>query len=1013
MLLTFTMAAAGAGLIGRRPLPMAFEKNSGEKDPRVLYFSRGGSVSVLISDSGLALALPPSRITGAGRTSGLLVSLAGAGPCRSVTARAEMKASANYFIGRDATKWRTNVPLYEEVICEAAFPGVDIVYRGSGGLLETEFLVHRGADPGALQFRVDGAESAAADADGNIEYRIGGHEIRFRAASPGKQANSPRARFARYATNGPSLLSLELQPRDAVPNLTPAPQIGYSTLIGGLGLDAGNSITVDAGRNTYIAGFTYSADFRTSPDSVEPIFSGAIDAFVTKLDKTGALVYSTYFGGTGQDTANAVALDAAGDVFIAGQTSSVDFPLWGAYQISPGGIFAAKLNNQGNALVYSTYLGTNLNDRANGIAVDGSGSAYITGAVFAPDLVTTTGAFQQSFAGGIKDAFALKLNPAGTALLYATYLGGTGQDEGAAIAIDAAGAAYVAGTTYSSNFPTTASAYQRALGGVRDAFVTKLDAAGRSLLYSTVLGGSGTENGAGITLDSSGSVYVTGQTTSSDFPVSAGAIRSTLGGPSDAYVARLNPSGSTLLYATYLGGAGNDAGAALALDRSGLVSVAGHTESTDFPVAIGAIQTALNGTLGDAFLATLDLSAPEPVFSTYLGGSQAEEARALAINAWGDIVLTGYTSSADLPTTPGALQQSAGGGWDGFVVLMVKPHVLGVPYDYSGDGRGDVLLYVPDRGAQYSAVSSGYGIYSYTGHTWSRGYDTIRSGDWNGDGRTDVVVYNSATGLAYAGLSDGTGNFTFSGLSWGPNYDTAETGDLDGDGTTDLVLYNKTTGSTYTALSDGIGHFTTVYQLWSPGFTHVRTGDWDGDGKTDVVLYNSATGNCYVGISTGDGNFRFTGTSWGPGYSAIETGDFNHDGKTDLLLYNSKTGTSYTAISDGTGRFSYRYHCWSAGYTHVLAVDWNGDGRTDVVVYNSRTGAAYRGSGDGLGNFAFSGMFWSPSYDFIAPRDLAGNGATGFVLYNSATGTCYTVTSSGGNFSYQYNYWGTGRIITR
>jgi hypothetical protein len=317
----------------------------------------------------------------------------------------------------------------------------------------------------------------------------------------------------------------------------------YSTYLGGTSDDRGEGIAVDAAGNVYVTGYTGSSNFPTTPGAYQTALSSSVDAFVAKLNPTGtALVYSTYLGGSGGDEALGIAVDNAGDAYVTGDTDSTDFPTTpGAYQTALGGsdAFVTKLNPTGTALLYSTYLGgTTGDDYGRGIAVDAAGNAYVTGYTYSTDFPTTPGAYQLSYGGGSYDVFVTKLNRTGTALVYSTYLGGTGNDLAFGIAVDAAGNAYVTGYTYSTNFPATPGAYQTALGGDSDAFVAKLNPTGTALVYSTYLGGTSRDWAFGIAVDAAGNAYVTGNSLSTDFPTTPGAYQTSSGGNGDVFVTK-------------------------------------------------------------------------------------------------------------------------------------------------------------------------------------------------------------------------------------------------------------------------------------------------------------------------------------------------------------------------------------------------------------------------------------------------------------------------------------------
>jgi hypothetical protein len=335
-------------------------------------------------------------------------------------------------------------------------------------------------------------------------------------------------------------------------------------------------------------------------------------------------------------------------------------------------------------------------------------------------------------------------------------------------------------------------------------------------------------------------------------------------------------------------------------------------------------------------------------------------------------------------------------------------------YDFAGNGRSGAMLYDPNLGQEYSAVSNGDGTFQYVPNLFTAHFDTLRSGDCNGDGKADLVLYNSHTALGYIGMGNGDGTFAFQSLFWSPGYDFVEAGDLNGDGKTDFALYNSSTGTMYTAISNGDGTFTYKYRLISKGYTFVRLADFTGDGKADIFLYNATDATAYLGVGDGLGGFTFNFLFISPGYTLADVGDLNGDGKADLILYNPTNGNAATGISDGAGGFTFNSLIFSPGFTSVRLGDYTGDGKADVTVYNKSTAAAYFGTGTGTGTFTFQSLFWSPNYNWVEPEDVNGDGKMDIILYNSLDGTEYTGISNGnGTFSYTYKYWGIGKVLAR
>ena len=615
--------------------------------------------------------------------------LVGANPNAAVAGEDELPGKVNYFIGNDPKKWRTNVPTYAKVKYRDVYPGVDLVYYGNqGGQLEYDFVVAPGADPGAITLDV-GAHGHAplrmvGDGDlvistegGDVRlhkplvYQGQESEVRSQESGAGDETRNSKTdnrqsrivdrqfREGRFALDAHNRLHFALGPYDHTKPLVIDPALSYSTYLGGIVADGVNAIAADTEGNAYVTGWAQSPDFPTA-NALQPNFgSSSMDAFVTKLIPLGnELVYSTFLGGSGADEGLAIAADAAGNAYVTGMTASTDFPtlnpLQATNKAAPNNTaFVAKLNPSGSALFYSTYLGGSGSDAGSGIAADGAGDAYVTGNTTSSDF-PTAGPVQASY-GGDTDAFVAKLNAAGSALLYSTYLGGSSVDEGSGIAVDTAGNAYIVGYTESTNFPTAdplQGTNNAATAGNPTAFVAKLNPAGSAFVYSTYLGGSSLDEGLGIAADNSGNAYITGETSSTDFPtvnpLQATNEAASAGNPT-AFVAKLNPTGSALVYSTYLGGSGPDEGLGVAVDGAGNTYVTGETASTDFPTA-NPIQPDYGGGLYDAFVTKLNPAGSALLYSTYLGGSGIDQGYGIAADAAGNAYVAGETTSWNFPT---------------------------------------------------------------------------------------------------------------------------------------------------------------------------------------------------------------------------------------------------------------------------------------------------------------------------------------------------------------------------
>jgi hypothetical protein len=677
-------------------LPLQFEANRGQTHNDVRFLSRAAGYGLyLTSDEAvLVLSKPKTQDSVA-----LRMSLVGAARKPAVSGLDELPGKSNYFIGKDPSKWRGNVPTYAKVHYRNVYPGIDLVYYGNQRQLEYDLVVTPGADPKKIVLGFKGADKLGIDAQGDLVLHTKGGDIRQHKPVVYQEIGGSRKQIdGRYLIKGRNRVGFKLAAYDRGRPLVidPVLALAYSTYLGGSFGDEGSGIAVDAAGNAYVTGDTGSINFPTTPGAFNTTTNGqSAQAFVTKLDPTGStLVYSTYLGGSGGASGTGIAVDSQGNAYVTGTTLSTDFPTTaGAFQTTSRGsteVFVTKLDPTGSALVYSTYLGGTGQDTGAGIAVDGSGSTYVTGTTASSDFPTTSGAAQPVFAGpgatvnGVSgDAFVTKLDPTGSTLAYSTYLGGADRDVGSGIAVDATGKAYVTGATESVAFPTTPGAFQPIFGGGVDAFVTKIDptAVGpSSLVYSTYLGGILEDEGSGITVDAAGNAYVTGDTNSVNFPTTAGALQPTFGGGfNDAFVAKLNPSALgplSLVYSTYLGGSAVDVSSAIAVDTGGNMYVTGGTSSPNFPTTAGAFQSTLGGG-GDAFVTKIDPTAVGPqclVYSTYLGGSGLDGGAGIAVDAGGNAYVTGETRTGtaadDFPTTAGAFQTTFGGNMDAFVVKI-------------------------------------------------------------------------------------------------------------------------------------------------------------------------------------------------------------------------------------------------------------------------------------------------------------------------------------------------------
>jgi len=732
-------------------LPLSFEANVGQTDDQAKFLSRGSGYTLFLTRRGEAVlvlrkgvpkgdllkpavSMPATlKPDAAGPPAVAQMKLVGGNARPRVEGLDQLSGKANYFIGNDPKKWRTNVPLYAKVRYRDVYPGVDLVYYGNRRQLEHDFIVAPGADPSSITLDLTGAEKLSLDSQGALVLAVKHGELRLEKPHIYQEVDGVRREISGgYVLRNTHQVSFQVASYDATRSLIIDPSLVFSTFLGGNNNDAGRAIAVDIAGNAYVTGETVSTNFPTI-SAYNTAFSGGTlygDAFVTKLNPTGSgLAYSTYLGGTGEDQGLGISVDSSGNAYVTGRTNSTNFPTTTtAFQTLFGGgdadAFVTKLNSAGNGLLYSTYLGGSGQDIGNSIAVDSMGNAYVTGQTSSgvsgtTSFPTTTGAFRPTYLGGSSDAFASKINPSlvgAASLVYSTYLwGGAGSDFSFGIAVDASFNAYLTGQTNTTGIATS-GAFQTILGGSSDAVVAKLNPLGSALLYLTYLGGSGFDFGNGIAVDGSGNAYVTGQTGSSDFPVTAGVFQMGFGGSVDAFVTKVNPSGSGLVYSTFLGGSSNDAGTGIGVDGSGNAFVTGLTLSSNFPAG-NAPSGACAGTCGtgasfDAFVTEVNSMGSRLVYSTYLGGSGFDEGTGIALDflAAPDAYVVGFTgSSTDFPTTMGAVQTTFGGGSTDAFVAKISEAVVPPPPSVgkvTGGGTVDVTGGIANFGFIVQAQSS-------------------------------------------------------------------------------------------------------------------------------------------------------------------------------------------------------------------------------------------------------------------------------------------------------------------
>jgi uncharacterized protein (TIGR03437 family) len=738
-------------------VPLGFEPNQGQLASTVQFVSRGSGYALFLTPGKVVLSLErqkraPAAAKGhtpeAASIDTVRMSLIGANPNANAVGLAPQPGVVSYFIGNDPKKWHSGIPTYGKVTYPQIYPGVDLVFYGNQRQLEYDFVVAPGADPSRIAWRIDGAR-ASVDAEGNLAlsapngpasfkkpvlYQLDGDQKTSVEGSFAVAGNQVRFRLGSYDHSKALIVDPVLSYASYLAG-TGTDHIGWTTGPGVSSIGTSQGLALDSAGSVYVAGDTYSIDFPTKnsyqsapPAKVAGVSPGVWpSAFVTKFSPDGSsLVYSTYLGGNGLDYIYAIAVDSSGSAYVTGQTNSANFPTTsGAYETvcsaSPtstcnaASAFVTKLNSTGTGLVYSTFLGGYASwAYATAIAVDGSGRAYIAGNEdeIQSSFPTTSGAVisgTKPIGGDPQFAFVAAFDPTG-GLLYSTLFGDQnfqciiacgGDTYGTGIAVDANGYFYLVGETTASKLPTTAGVFQQTAAPLGNSgtyveawrgFVAKFNpvtsAGGASLAYATYLGGQTQSEGdyiSGITIDSASNAYIVGYTNSPDFPVTSG-VYSTVCGPngqtcSAAHVTKLNPSGTAILWSTFVGDTKSDGADALfftgpiRLDGNGNVYIiAQNGGGSGFPM-VNPVEPTPTGGAQQVLVAELDPTGSKLLFSTTIGsgGLETSNPAGLAVDSAGDIYLAGNTVGPGLITTPGAFQTTASNSgccYHGFVAKI-------------------------------------------------------------------------------------------------------------------------------------------------------------------------------------------------------------------------------------------------------------------------------------------------------------------------------------------------------
>ncbi|MBI4844296.1 MAG: SBBP repeat-containing protein, partial [Nitrospirae bacterium] len=662
-------------------LPLYFIKNEGQLDEKVVFYERGGGHSTFLTKEGAYLALKKGAQSydDEGNPADFVrLGFLNAKGSVAIMPEGLQEARFNYLIGPQAD-WKTNIPSYASVLYKGLYDGVDLRFYGSNRQFEYDVIVAPGVDPSVMKFFYEGVDAVSLNSSGDLELKLAGGTIIQKCPVIYQEINGKKV------------------------------DIDGSFALG----------EFSAEKKGFSYGFNVASYDRSQPLIIDPI----------------VLSYATYLGDAGDDIGRAIVIDTSGNAYVVGDTNSPSFPrVTGSYDttFNLGGndAFISKLNSGGSALVYGTFLGGANVDQAKGVDVDSSGNAYVTGGTLSTDFPTTAGAFQRSKTEASQNVFVTKLNPTGTGLVYSTFIkptsGGLAGDSGYSIVVDGSGNAYVGGRTNSQFFPTAGDpvqGFKKGGGdGITDAFVLELNPAGSALVFSTMLGGLQPDYFNGLDIDTSGNVYITGGTGSTDFPT-LNASQKTLAnaaGTLDIFLAKLNPTGSALVFSTYLGGAVLDSANSVAVDSSGNAYVTGVSASINFPT-LNAYQKTLGGGVSGTndFMVAKFGPTGTKLYSTYLGGSGADVGNYIVVNSGGVATITGQSASTNFPTKRATYKTNAGS--DDIILLSMK-----------SDGTLDYSTYYGGSGSDIGrGVAIGTNSAYLTGESSSSNLPLLSAFDFN------------------------------------------------------------------------------------------------------------------------------------------------------------------------------------------------------------------------------------------------------------------------------------------
>ena len=973
----------------------------------------------------------------------------------------QLPGKANYFYSNDSSQWFTDIETYQGILYDDLYANIDLIVGGGAGYVKSSMVVAPNADPSVIHWKYRGVQDVVIDQHGNLQITVivNGEAQYFTETAPIAwqeiDGQNQPVQVAYQIESGQHISFVFPGGYDTSRELIIDPTLEWGSYIGNNGTDQGYGIDHDSAGNILVTGYSYCWYYPL----VDPIQeqTGEEEIIVSKLDPTGSyLLYSTCLGGTGSDKANSIALDQQDNIILVGETDSTDFPVVSGISTYAGGtkdIFVAKIHSSGNAVAFSSYLGGSNEDRAASVAVDANGSIYLVGETGSSNFPTTTNAYDPLFGGGTcdgikcKDVIVAKIDPSlsgSNSILYSTYIGGANKvDKGYDIALDPGNNVYITGYTFTlSGFPIV-NPIQASNNGASDAFVVKMDlnqGGSNSILFSTYFGGSSYERGYAIATDGAGNAYLTGYTESTNLPTINPFQSSQGGGCSsgcrDAYIAKLDTTTSQIVFSSYFGGSGSEEANDVVVDSNGRAYIAGFTKSSNFPVVNPLFGRSIDGCssapCADAFITVFGQTGSSLVFSTYLGGKGEDVAKALVLDSGGNLFVTGYSFSDDFPVSSGAYNTTNPENNLKSDVFVAKISSIIPTPDTSTPTYTPIATNTPTQ----TPTQDSQHIWSAEGsaNSWF-GFSVSTAGDLNGDGFKDLIVgapnysnneteegavyvyyYHQEIGN-YPNTPDLILEINENGAHFG--WSVSSAGNVDGLFGDDIIVGavgcsrpEPAEGCAFVYLSSASGLSQSPAWVGEGNQNHAAfgyvvgsAGDINGDGKSDVfvsapnfdagqvdegkvfVYYGTADGVSLVENWAAEGDQPYANF----GMAVASAGDTNGDGIADLLVgapnasetlagegkafvfTSTPSGLSATASWVATGGQEQAHF----GEAVSSAGDINGDGKSEVLVGAPDFDGSSTNEGQVSVFFSFaSGLSVTPNWTSVGGQENAGFGVS-------------------------------------